>query len=118
MRNQVSYDPRSCECNLCNCVYRSLKTSGLRSCGKTNKKIKDFSKLMKIFFLCHVPQCGFPDGFHQENQITFVGCTGFPVRTQALSFPLEWLTNSKESRVQTFYLRQFNEFVAHFSTVY
>ena len=28
--NQVSYDPRSYESNLCNCVYRSLKNSGLQ----------------------------------------------------------------------------------------
>jgi len=30
MWNQVSYDPRSYERNLCNCVYRSLKKSGLQ----------------------------------------------------------------------------------------
>jgi len=30
MWNQVSYDPRSCESNLCNCVYRRLKMSGLQ----------------------------------------------------------------------------------------
>ena len=27
---QVSYDPRSYECNLCNCVSKSLKKSGLQ----------------------------------------------------------------------------------------
>lgn len=85
---------------------------------KNKQKNQRLFQVNEDFFLCHVPQCGFPDGFHQENQITFVGCTGFPVRTQALSFPLEWLTNSKESQVQTFYLSQFNAFVAHFSTVY
>ena len=30
VNNPVSYDPRSCECNLCNCVSRSLKKSGLQ----------------------------------------------------------------------------------------
>jgi len=30
MWNQVSYDPRSYESNLWNCVYRSLKKSGLQ----------------------------------------------------------------------------------------
>jgi len=30
MWNQVSYDPRNYESNLCNCVYRSLKKSGLQ----------------------------------------------------------------------------------------
>ena len=30
MWNQVSYDPRSYERNLCKCVYRSLKNSGLQ----------------------------------------------------------------------------------------
>ena len=30
MWNQVSYDPRSYKSNLCNCLYRSLKKSGLQ----------------------------------------------------------------------------------------
>ena len=35
IRHQVSYDPRSYERNLCNCVYRSLKKSGLNGVSKT-----------------------------------------------------------------------------------
>ena len=31
MWNQVSYDPPSCESNLCTCVYSSLKMSGLQT---------------------------------------------------------------------------------------
>ena len=30
INHQVTYDPRSYECNLCNCIYRSLKKSGLQ----------------------------------------------------------------------------------------
>ena len=30
MNHQVSYDPHSYESNLCNCLYRSLKKSGLQ----------------------------------------------------------------------------------------
>ena len=30
INHQVSYDPRRYECILCNCVFRSLKKSGLQ----------------------------------------------------------------------------------------
>ena len=39
IRHQVSYDPRSYERNLCNCVYRSLKKSGLNGVSTRNLPI-------------------------------------------------------------------------------